>query len=138
MINLNRRRLLGLPAIAQNMNGEVTAPALKPDSPMQYVQPCAVVKFLLALPLLTRPVDIVFSDSIPSQGKTCDPIADANTRPGNIPVRINQVGGNATGILGPGLVLVVRRSPTIGEIKFHLRDGITKDSIAVSGRYSQK
>lgn len=131
---------LNLPPIVQNMNGEVTAPALKPDSPMQYVQPCAVVKFLLALPLLTRPVDIVFSDSTPSDGKTCQEISDADIKSGSIPVRVNRVWGNATEILGQniGFVTVVRRSPTIGEVRFYLRDAITRDSLGVSGRYTQK
>lgn len=127
-----------LPSIIQNMEGGVSAPTMKPSDPVKYIQPCGIVKFLLLLPLTTKPVDIVFSDSLQSGSETCAPISDADTKPGASPVRANQVWGNVTGIVGPGLVVVVRRSPTVGEVSYYLRDAITKDSLPVSGRYIQK
>lgn len=127
-----------LPSIIQNMEGGVSAPTMKPSDPVKYIQPCAIVKFLLLLPLTIKPVDIVFSDSLQSGSETCAPISNADVNPGGSSVRANQVWGNVTGLIGPGLVIVVRRSPTVGEVSYYLRDAITKDSLPVSGRYIQK
>ncbi len=127
-----------VPTFIQNMDGVVTAAGLKPGDPMKYVQPCAIVKFLMLLPLITKPVDLVFSDSLPSGDRTCEEIPNADLKPGGTLVRANQIWGNATGITGPGVVMVVRRSPTIGQITYYLRDAITKDSLGITGRYTQR
>lgn len=122
--------------ISRNAEGDITAGTeIKPGDPIRYLQPCAAVKiFVLSS---TKPIDIVFSDSLPLGDETCAPLSDQEVHSSG-PVAVNQISGNVLNVPLGGLRVVVRRSATIGEVSYYVRDAVTKERLKVSGKYHQK
>ncbi len=122
--------------MARNADGDIIfGEELSPNDPIRYLQPCAVVKFLVVTQ--GPPMDLVFSDSLPGPEKTCDVLLDSELNPGGSPLGANQVFGNVINIR-TGAVTVVRRSSTIGEVSYYARDAVTKTRLKISGKYFQK
>ncbi len=103
-----------------------------PSTEATFVQPCAV--FLLTVFTSSRPIDIVFSDSASGSSADCE-LSD----PTNSFLFLEVVSGNVENVPPGTFGYLVRKSATIGEVKWHVRYADTKEIIpAFGGRYIVK
>lgn len=124
--------------IASDGMGGVMPSEMLPDDPTPNLQPCGWI-FIVVFQA-DRLVDVVFSDSTVDTDE-CTPIPNellSSSRFG-LPISGNVTGGNVTSVIRSGIfpTLWIRRSNTIGEITYYLRDAVTKERLPVSGRYRQ-
>ncbi len=90
-------------------------------TPAVFLQPCAVISFLNALPY---PIDVVFDDSTASSDGCAELILDEEA---SAIVTKNVVGGNIYNL--QPFNMGIRRSSTLGERAVYLRNSETKDSL---------
>jgi hypothetical protein len=124
--------------LVPNEEGEIVA-GMPPSNQVLTLQPCAVVLILSAV--TDRNIDIVFSDSTASSSG-CAPMPESILQQGyfGLPFTDHIVGGNMTNVRPPEFMplgVLVRRSSTIGEISWYVRDAVTKQRLLVSGTFKQ-
>lgn len=135
-------------AVQSNDNGEILPATMLPDDPVLSMQPCGWV-FIALMGRPGRNLDIVFSDSLSSADGCSDiPVTTLNQFRwfGIVPIFDHIVGGNLYNVTIHGPLesspfsdfrIWLRRSSSVGEIHYFVRDAITGDSIPVSGRFRQ-
>lgn len=122
------------------IEGVMNEAEMGPNDPVPAIQPCGWT--LITLINMDRPVDVVFSDSTADENG-CDPIPAALIEAGwagNFPFSGTLNSGNALGLTMSGplpFAWWIRRSNTIGEISWYIRDAVTGERLPASGRYNQ-
>lgn len=129
---LHRYKLVTITAI-EAPDGTISASGMDSTGRIT-VQSCGRVGFLL---VLSRPVDVVFSDSLaPSDG--CDPLSESALSDisyyGEV-YKGDSIGGNLLNLQPVGYSFYYRRSNTKGQISWYIRDAITKEPLSIGGKF---
>lgn len=127
--------------IQSDGEGGIQTAEMLPDDPVPNLQPCGWVLVMSAMP--DRVVDVVFSDSS-ADVSGCDVIStdllNKFRYAGALSINGNVTGTNVFNLKPTGILpfsLWVRRSNTVGEITYFVRDAITKKRLPISGRFRQ-
>lgn len=127
-------------ALIAFVEGAIMEIEMGPDDPVPAIQPCGWVVIGM-LNLRDRSVDVVFSDSTADE-TGCEEIPVSLLQAGwnNMPFSGSFTGGIARGLHLSGPFPFgwwVRRSNTVGQISWYMRDATTGERLPISGRYNQ-
>lgn len=127
-------------ALIAFVEGDLMEIEMGPDDPVPAIQPCGWVVIGM-LNLRDRSVDVVFSDSTADE-TGCEEIPVSLLQAGwnNMPFSGSFTGGIARGLHLSGPFPFgwwVRRSNTVGQISWYMRDATTGERLPISGRYNQ-